>query len=64
MLWKIKKKKKKSGENKNKLRKMYPDNPEDFKNSNPRGQFYWLLQKKERTVIFIILNISVYGFRK
>ena len=30
MLWKIEKKKKKSGENKNKLRKMYPNNHEKF----------------------------------
>ena len=30
------KKKKKSGENKNKLRKIYPNNHENFKNNKPR----------------------------
>ena len=30
----------KSGENKNKLRIMYPKNHENFKNSKPRVQFY------------------------
>ena len=34
---------KKSGENKNKLRKIYPNDHENFKNSKSRGQFYWLL---------------------
>ena len=43
MLWKIEKKKKKLGENKNKLRKMYRNNHENVKNSNARVQFYWLL---------------------
>ena len=35
--------KKKSGENKNKLRKIYPKNHENFKNSKSRVQFYWFL---------------------
>ena len=34
---------KKMGENKNKLRKMYPNNDENFKNNKSRVQFYWLL---------------------
>ena len=34
---------KKSGENKNKLRTIYPKNHENFKNSKPRVQFYWFL---------------------
>ena len=37
--------KKKSGENKNKLRTIYPRNQENSKNSKPRVQFYWFLQK-------------------
>ena len=39
--------KKKSGENKNKLRTTYPQNHENFKNNNPRAQLYWFLWKKE-----------------
>ena len=35
--------KKKSGANENKLRTIYPKNYENFKNSKPRGQFYWFL---------------------
>ena len=37
-------KKLKNGENKNKLRTLYPKNHENFKNSKPRVptvQFYW-----------------------
>ena len=40
VLWKIFKK---LGENKNKLRTIYPKNHENFKNSKPRVQFYWFL---------------------
>ena len=43
----MKNRKKKSGENKNKLRKIYPNNHENFKNSKPRVQFYWFLLKKD-----------------
>ena len=38
--------KKKSGENKNKLRTIYPKNHENFKNRKPRVQLYWFLQKR------------------
>ena len=38
--------KKKLGENKNKLRTLYPKNHENFKNSKPKVQFYWFLYKK------------------
>ena len=31
------------GENKSKLRKIYPHNHENFKNSKSRVIFYWLL---------------------
>ena len=34
---------KKSVENKNKLRTIYPKNKDNFKNSKPRVQFYWFL---------------------
>ena len=34
---------KKLGENKNKLRTIYPKNHENFKNSRLRVQFYWFL---------------------
>ena len=44
VLWKIFKK---SGENKNKLRTIYPKNHENIKNSKPRIQFYWFLLTKE-----------------
>ena len=37
---------KKVGKNKNKLRLMYPKNPENFKNNKPSVQFYWFLYKK------------------
>ena len=33
----------KSGENKTKLGKIYPNHHENFKNSKPRVQFYWFL---------------------
>ena len=36
-----------SGKNKNKLRAIYPKNHENIKNSKPRIQFYWFLQKRE-----------------
>ena len=35
--------KKRLVENKNKLRKIYPKNYENFKNSKPRVQYYWFL---------------------
>ena len=38
---------KNSKKNKNKLRTTYPKNHENFKNSKPRVQFYWFLQKKD-----------------
>ena len=38
---------KKSGENKNKLRTIYPKNHGNFRNSKPRVEFYWFLYKKE-----------------
>ena len=44
MLWKILKR---SGENKNKLRTIYPKNHENFKNSKPMVQFHWFLYKKK-----------------
>ena len=34
------------GENKKKLRTIYPKNHEDFKNSKPRIQFYWFKKKR------------------
>ena len=37
---------KKTGENKNKLRTIYPKNHENFKNRKPRVQLYWFLQKR------------------
>ena len=37
---------KKPGENKNKLRKIYPKYHENFKNSKSRAQIYWFLQKR------------------
>ena len=37
--------KKKLGENKKKLRTIYPKNHENFKNSKPKVQFYWFLYK-------------------
>ena len=46
MLWKIKKK---SGEIKNKLRKIYPNNHENFKNTNSKSVVQ-LLALKECTV--------------
>ena len=36
--------KKKLGENKNKLRTIYPKNQENSNNSKPRVQFYWFLK--------------------
>ena len=40
-------KKKKSGENTNKLRRtIHPKNHENFKSSKARVQFYWFLKKK------------------
>ena len=42
VLWKIKKIRK----NRNKLRTIYPENHESFKNSKPTIQFYWVLLKK------------------
>ena len=45
--------KKISGKNKNKLRTMYPKNPENFKNSKSRVQIYRFLSK--RKVIFLVL---------
>ena len=48
-LWKIFKK---SGEIKNKLRKIYPNNHENFKNTNSKSRVQ-LLALKECTVIFI-----------
>ena len=44
---------KKSGENDNKVRTIYPKNHENFKSSNPRVQFYWFLYKK--VVAYLIL---------
>ena len=35
-----------SGENKNKLRTIYPKNHENFKNWKPRVQIYWFLYRK------------------
>ena len=46
MLWKIKKE---SGEIKNKLRKIYPNNQENFKNTNSKSMVQ-LLALKECTV--------------
>ena len=43
VLWKIKKR---SRENKNKLRTIYPKSHGNFNNSKPRLQFYWFLYKK------------------
>ena len=52
MLWKIKKK---SGEIKNKLRKIYPNNHENFKNTNSKSRVQ-LLALKKCTVIFITIG--------
>ena len=52
MLWKMFKK---SGEIKNKLRKIYPNNHENFKNTNSTSTVQ-LLALKECTVIFIIIG--------
>ena len=52
MLWKIKKK---SGEIKNKLRKIHPNNHENFKNTNSKSKVK-LLALKECTVIFITIG--------
>ena len=38
--------KKRLGKNKNQLRTTYPKNHENIKNSKPRVQFYWFLQRK------------------
>ena len=35
----------KSGRNKNKLKTIYPKNHVNFKNSKPRVQIYWFLQR-------------------
>ena len=35
----------KSGRNKNKLKTIYPKNHENFKNSKPKVQIYWFLQR-------------------
>ena len=56
MVWEIFKK---SGENK-KLRKIYPKNHENFKKRKSRVQFYWSLQKKGCTVIFITIKVHEY----
>ena len=49
------------GENKNKLRKAYPKNHENFKNSKPRVQFCWFFLKKEciRFLLFRLKTIEV-----
>ena len=52
MLWKIFKK---SGEIKNKLRKIHPNNHENFKNTNSKSKVK-LLALKECTVIFITMG--------
>ena len=52
MLWKIKKK---SGEIKNKLRKIHPNNHENFKNTNGKCRVQ-LMAVKECNVIFITLG--------
>ena len=51
-LWKILKK---SGEIKNKLRKICPNNHENFKNTNSKSRVQ-LLALKECTVIFITIG--------
>ena len=52
------KKKKKSGKNKNKLRTIYPESDENFKNSKPRVQFYWFLFKKKCKEVYHFLQNS------
>ena len=52
MLWKIFKK---SGEIKNKLRKIHPNNHENFKNTNGKSRVQ-LMALKECIVIFITLG--------
>ena len=52
MLWKIFKK---SGEIKNKLRKIYPNNHENFKNPNIKSRVQ-LPALKWRTIIFITIG--------
>ena len=49
--------KKESGNDKSKLRTIYPKNHEKFKNSKPRVQFYWFLLKKECTVITVFFDL-------
>ena len=45
--------KNKSGENKSKLRIIYPKNHKNFKNSKPRVKFYWFLNKKRVSQFFL-----------
>ena len=52
MLWKMFKK---SGEIKNKLRKIYPNNHENFKSTNSKSRVQ-LLALKECTIIFITIG--------
>ena len=52
--------KKKSGENKNKLRTTYPKNHENSKSSKPRIQFYWFLLKKDCTLHRVISRLRFY----
>ena len=52
MLWKVFKK---SGEIKNKLRKIYRNNHENFKNTNSKSKVQ-LLALKECTIIFISIG--------
>ena len=46
-------------ENKNKLRTIYPKDYENFKNSKPRVQFYWFLEKKS---VFVCIGRSLSRF--
>ena len=42
----------------NKLRTIYPKNHENFKNSKPRVQFYWFLQKEYNSQIKLNCSFS------
>ena len=49
---------KKSGQHKNKLRTIHPENHENFMNGKPRLQFYWFLLKEKS--VFDELRIKFY----
>ena len=50
---------KKSVENKNKLRTIYPNNKEDFKNSKPYGPILLVLIKQRVYASQIVLSLAI-----